>query len=373
MNVKFIKSKDYKLVGELGRGSCGKTVKLYDEIIDETFVCKKYEPFYDEHKQELFLNFIREIKLLYLVNHKNVVRVFNYYIYPEKHTGYIIMEHIEGSDIESYLTDNPQNINDIFHQCVSGFLHLERCKVLHRDIRPMNILVSNDGELKVIDFGFGKHANTESDFDKSISLNWWCEKPIDFNLKKYDYGTEVYFVGKLFEKLIIEREIGTFKYPVLLSKMCNPDPSLRISSFSDVNAALNEYLFFEVEFTNYELEIYRRFSGMLNQVVTKIESGCKYHEDTGFIQKQLENYYRTVMLEENVASNAGVLRCFLNGDYYYSRSALFPVSEIKSFIELIRSCSIDKRNIIVTNLCTRMDAIERYTEAPVSFDDDIPF
>jgi eukaryotic-like serine/threonine-protein kinase len=80
--IKFLKSKDFLMLEELGRGACGKTVKLYDEVIKETFVCKKYEPFNGEQKEELFGNFIQEIKLLYLLNHNNVVRVFTYYIYP---------------------------------------------------------------------------------------------------------------------------------------------------------------------------------------------------------------------------------------------------------------------------------------------------
>ena len=112
------------------------------------------------------------------------------------------MEYIEGQDIESYLTNYPQNINDIFRQCIDGFVHLEKCKVLHRDIRPLNILVSNDDKLKIIDFGFGKQVNQEKDFDKSISLNWWCDPPSDFNNEQYDFRTEVYFVALLSHSLL---------------------------------------------------------------------------------------------------------------------------------------------------------------------------
>ena len=89
--IKFLKSKDYVFLDELGKGACGRTVKLKDEVIDEVFVCKKYEPFDDALKDELFSKFIQEIKLLYLLNHRNVVRVFNYYIYPEQTTGYCLL------------------------------------------------------------------------------------------------------------------------------------------------------------------------------------------------------------------------------------------------------------------------------------------
>lgn len=370
--IKFLKSKDFKFIEELGRGACGKTVKLYDEAINETFVCKKYEPYYEEHKEELFDNFIQEIKLLYLLNHKNVVRIFSYYIYPEHHTGYILMEYIEGQDIENYLTDNPQNINDIFNQCVAGFLHLEKCKILHRDIRPLNILVSNDGDLKVIDFGFGKKATKESDFDKSISLNWWCEPPIDFNQEQYSFSTEVYFVGKLFEKIIKEQDISTFKHAALLTKMCNPDPASRITSFSEVNAELSGDRFHEVEFNDYELEIYREFSRNLSAAVSKIEYDCKYIDDSELVQKKIEECYKSVMLEEYVPTNNIVVRCFLNGEYYFKKSNFFPVPSIKAFLELLRSCSKDKKNIIIINLCSRLDSINRYSKPTPGFDD-IPF
>jgi eukaryotic-like serine/threonine-protein kinase len=371
--VKFLKSKDFRLLGELGRGACGKTVKLYDEEIKETFVCKKYEPFQGIHKEELFDNFIQEIKLLYLLNHRNVVRVFTYYIYREHLTGYILMEHVEGNDIERYLTDNPEKINEIFTQCVSGFLHLEKCKVLHRDIRPLNILVSKDGEVKIIDFGFGKQANNLSDFDKSISLNWWCEPPSDFSNQKYDFCTEVYFVGKLFEKIIKEQNIGVFKYVGLLNKMCQIEPVNRMQSFAEVSSAINEEKFVNIEFNSNELLIYRDFSQSLDNVISKIETDCSYFDDSVLIQKKLEDLYSNVMLEEYVPSNNLVARCFLNGSYYYSKKSFFLVSELKSFIEFMRSCSKDKKNIIINNLYTRLDTIIRYSEPPIGFNDDVPF
>lgn len=370
--IKFLKSKDFKFIEELGRGACGKTIKLFDETINEIFVCKKYEPYTDNLKSELFLNFLQEIKLLYMLNHKNIVRVFNYYVYPEHMTGYILMEYVEGQDIETYLSKNPQKINDIFNQCISGFSHLEKCKILHRDIRPMNILVSNDGDLKIIDFGFGKRITQENDFDKSITLNWWCEPPHDFKDKKYDFKTEVYFVGKLFEKTIRDKDIETFKYLGLLTKMCATSPLDRIESFSAISRALSEEKFFEIEFNDYELEVYRNFSKSLGNVVNKIEHDCKYIDDSEAIQKKLEDCYRSIMLEEYVPSNNVIKRCFLNGTYYFSKKTYFQVSEIKAFIELLRSCSRDKKNIIIDNIFSRLDSIDRYSDQNLS-NDDIPF
>ena len=151
--VKFIRRHDYQLVKELGQGACGKTVLLYDDQIDEQFVCKKFTPCYEERRQELFDNFVRETKILHRVYHENVVRSFNYYLYPEVLTGYILMEFIDGTDIEVFLGTSPELINEVFIQAISGFSYLEANGILHRDIRPLNLMVREDGSLKIIDFG----------------------------------------------------------------------------------------------------------------------------------------------------------------------------------------------------------------------------
>lgn len=130
------------------------------------------------------------------------MRVFNYYLYPEQLAGYILMEYVDGSDVSDYLRDNPQNVNETFLQTIAGFRYLESNGILHRDVRPGNILVRADGAVKIIDLGFGKRVQMPEDFDKSISLNWWCQPPAEFSRNLYDYRTEVYFVGKLFENII---------------------------------------------------------------------------------------------------------------------------------------------------------------------------
>ena len=104
--VRFLRRRDYSMVKELGRGACGKTVLLYDQQIDEHFVCKKYVPSSEDHRQDLFAGFVREIKLLHKVLHPNVVRIFNYYLYPEQFSGYILMEHVDGPDVDDYLAES---------------------------------------------------------------------------------------------------------------------------------------------------------------------------------------------------------------------------------------------------------------------------
>jgi serine/threonine-protein kinase len=83
------------------------------------------------------------------------------------------------------------------------------------------------------------------------------------------------------------------------------------------------------------------------------------------------------MLESQVPSNVEVVRCFVNGGYYFSKNKLMAVSTIKDFLLLLCNSSKEKRNIIEANIYARLDAVERYKPKPVpdfsSFDDNIPF
>ncbi|MGB5108075.1 MAG: protein kinase family protein [Candidatus Zixiibacteriota bacterium] len=369
--IQFTRRKDFKFVRELGAGACGRTVLLYDEIVDEYYVCKKFVPPSEVLRKQLFQNFLRETKILHQVHHDNVVRVFNYYLFPDDFAGYILMEYIEGTDIEDFLKRHPERINELFVQAVAGFRHLESNHVLHRDIRPQNLLVRNDGTLKIIDFGFGKTVHDETDFDKSVSLNWWCELPKEFSQRIYDFGTEVYFVGKLFDRIISENQISQFEYFELMTQMCQYDPAIRPKNFANVEYEAQRGKFFEIGFTENEKTEYREFADALSSHISEIDNQAKYHDDIDKLQTNLENLYRSFMLEETVPDPSTVVRCVLNGSYHYYTRIGLPVAAVGGFLHLLKSNSIEKKRIILLNLCSRLDAISRHESE--SDDDDLPF
>ena len=367
--IHFVRQRDLVFRRELGQGACGRTVLLYDDIIGEHLVCKKYAPYDERRRVELFENFKREIKILHLLHHPNVVRVFNYFLYPSSYAGYILMEFVEGNDIEDYLSQNPEAAASIFRQAIHGFHYLEANNVLHRDIRPGNLLVSADGRLKIIDFGFGKQIAASDDFGKSISLNWWCETPNEFAHSLYDFRTEVYFVGKLFQKILATSGPEEFEYAHLLSQMCAPEPDERISSFALCRTALLARGISDPEFSSADLRAYREFAAHLHTAISKLEAGTKYLTDADDVLRRLEALYPSVMLEEFLPKNTLIIRCFLDGAYYYARNE-FPTTVLHSFLTFFRSCSRERRNVVLSNLHTRLDSLARYEKLA---DDDIPF
>ncbi|MDR2143884.1 MAG: protein kinase family protein, partial [Treponema sp.] len=236
--VEFLRKKDYRLIKNIGRGGTAVTVLLKDDLIDKEFVCKKYLPVNGIDPKEYYNNFLIEIKLLHEISHPNIVRVYNYYLYPDKYTGYLLMEYIDGETISDFISKNPEKINSIFEQTITGFKYLEDHNILHRDIRNTNILITKEGVVKIIDFGFGKKLLFSNDIDKSISLNWWCDIPDEFSQGEYKKETEVYFVGKLFEYLLQQNQIENFSYYSELQLMTKKNPENRVKSFSSLENGL---------------------------------------------------------------------------------------------------------------------------------------
>lgn len=368
--IEFLRKKDYKFLKEIGQGGTGRTILIKDEIIDETFVCKKYSPFYEEHKNQYFEYFKNEIKILYSIYHINIVRVFNYYLYPEQTTGYILMEYIKGQSIDKYLFENPDKIEDVFKQTIDGFRYLEQTNILHRDIRPENILISDDGIVKIIDFGFGKRIDF-SPKDKSISLNWRYAPPNEFANQVYDFKTEIYFIGKLFEEIITGIENIEFKYSKIISEMILADFDARIKSFFEIYREIIGNVNSDSEFSYGEKMIYLNFADNLKKLYSKLTSDSEYSTQIDVIIRNLEELHKNSILEDIIQNNNKLTRIFVNGDYNYFPKHEFKVDLLSSFIKLLKSVSEDKRKIILNNLWQRFDSLPRYTN-PI-LDDDLPF
>lgn len=367
----FIREKDFKFIRRLSDGGCATTLLIEDEYINEQFVCKKYQPEDLSRKQELFEKFVNEVKILHKLYHKNIVRIFNHYLYPEKKAGYIIMEYVDGTTLDEYLKKNPQKINIVFKQLIEGFTYLELNNILHRDIRPYNIMIDKDDIVKIIDFGFGKHIQDNDDYQKSISINWWCDKPADFKDQQYDFRTEIYFVGKLIEKSIKSAKITTFKHQELLNQMILHEPEYRIDKFQLINDELFKKDSIDItEFTETEMSMYRSLSTLLSESISSIEFGCELIGDHKELVEKLKDLHTRVQLEEYIPKITLFLSCFVMGSYRYKNSQRMKVEKLKEFIRFFTSLSNDKLRVVLINITTLISSIETYTP---DFADDLPF
>jgi hypothetical protein len=233
-------------------------------------------------------------------------------------------------------------------------------------------MVCADGTVKIIDLGFGKEVRISKDFAKSISLNWPYEPPSEFSDGRYDFKSEVYFVGKLFEKLIGDNGIRHFKYSAILGRMCQRNPDARIPSFADVERQIGADQFAEIDFTEPEEQAYRQFANSVLAQIAKVDTGVKYVNDAGRIATTLNDLYQKFMLESEVPDCAAVLRCLLEGQFYYHKKGL-SVEHVKAFTQLLKSCGDEKTRVVLANLHTRFDTLPRYSQEQELNDKDIPF
>lgn len=366
--IPFIRQKDYVLVGNAGMGAIGDIRLLKDEMIDEVFACKKYAPSPFVDGKDFFEYFKKEIKILYLLNHKNIVRVFSYYMYPEQNTGYIIMEYIAGEKIDKYIAENPNMIDNLFEQIVDAFIHIHSAGILHRDIKPSNILITPSGLLKVIDFGFGKRTDIEeSQEENSLSLAGMYDRPNDY--KEYSFSTEVYFIGQLFRGLVTDHQIKTFKYNNILDKMCSKNPNNRVDSFMGIYRLMTEIKASSYDFESEQLEVYRRFANYLSSISSKIYDDAKYETDIDEIIRKLEICYQNSILEECIQNTSKIISPFVNGGYKYFPKEQFPVYVLGDFVKLVKVSSPEQKRIILNHLWERLDqkgkmANPKYDELP---------
>jgi serine/threonine protein kinase len=370
--IKFSKPKYYEFVKALKAGGTGKTLLMRDSTINELFVCKKYDPEQKEYEDEFYNRFVEEIKIMYSVYHNNIVRIYDYFLYPEYKTGYIIMEYIKGENIEEYfrLADG-EDINSIFVQIINAFLYLEQHNILHRDIRATNIMIDEKGDIKVIDFGFGKKLIEEQQENQaSVLLNWPASKvPDEIYSEQYGIQTEIFYVGYLIKNIIEKYNIKCFKYGILLEKMIQVNPVNRMHSFEEIQNSIAEQTFEQINFTDEEKEIYQKFANSICALLYQIKDSLSIEKDSSIIIEKLRVILRDNSLEEYITNVTTLISIFVKSDYRYYNNRV-EVYKVKDFYEFFLNQADAVKEIILNNLYGRIGNIPVIDSA---FDEELPF
>ena len=114
-------------------------------------------------------NIIREYEIMETLNHENVVKLYTKIIEGKKFTVVSLVMELCETDLYNYMINNnlPQaEIKSFFSQILNGLKHLHSNKILHRDIKPTNILIKNSSIIKLADFGISKV--TEATLNTSV-------------------------------------------------------------------------------------------------------------------------------------------------------------------------------------------------------------
>lgn len=367
--VKFDRAKQFIHVKSLGEGGTGDTHLFRDETTDMLFAFKKYSPKDITYLDEYYERFVDEIKILFKISHPNIVRIYNYYLYPESKLGYLQMEYINGVSIAEYKPDlNDKNWEDIFTETILAFEYLETNKILHRDIRPANIMIDNNGNVKVIDFGFGKELTEQVPDGRSVFLNWpVTQHASEIERGIYNHQTEIYYLGKLFSNIIGD-ELSNHKFEHIIDKMVKISPNERYKSFKDITIEISQGVIGEINFTTKDKEVYRDFADKLSE---KINTYYNYYEpinDLNIIINRLSALIRNNSLENYIQDNSALIKCFIENNFIYNAYPDIKLSIVTNFYELLLRLDPFKQKIVLDNINMRLSNIN--VEENV---DDLPF
>ncbi|KAG9262421.1 serine/threonine-protein kinase 10 isoform X1 [Astyanax mexicanus] len=219
----------WQIVGELGDGAFGKVYKAQNKQSGILAAAKVI----DTKTEEELEDYMVEIDILASCDHHHIVKLLDAFYYDSKL--WILIEFCAGGAVDAVMLElerpltEPQ-IRVVCRQTLEALLYLHEIKVIHRDLKAGNILLTLDGEVKLADFGVSaKNTKTLQRRDSFIGTPYWmapevvmCETSKD---RPYDYKADIWSLGvTLIELAQIEPPNHEMNPMRVLLKIAKADP-----------------------------------------------------------------------------------------------------------------------------------------------------
>ena len=211
----------YHKFEKIGKGSYSTVFKGYNKKNKNNYAIKVI----DIEKNKSNINrFYLEIQLMKRLNHKNIIKLYD--THENDKYIYIIMEFCKYGDLRQFINKKPLNeykTQIIMRQIINGLEYLYNNKVFHRDLKPQNILVSNNCIVKITDFGLAK------EYEENILSDTICGSPIYMapeilQNNKYDNKADIWSLGVIFYELLTGKTpFNVKKYDDLIYSIKNKE------------------------------------------------------------------------------------------------------------------------------------------------------
>ncbi len=158
----------YEVLSELGKGAMGVVYLAKDPVIGRMVAVKTIRTSQmgedDSESREFRERFVREAQTAGILSHPNIVTIHDIGEDAESRTSFIAMEYIEGRNLKSVLSDKKKfpwdEVADLIAQIGEALDYAHRKGIIHRDVKPANIILTTDGKIKITDFGIAKVASS---------------------------------------------------------------------------------------------------------------------------------------------------------------------------------------------------------------------
>ncbi len=225
----------YRLEREISRGGMGIIYKAVHLNLGRVVAVKTLSPEFSE-RPELIKRFRVEAQALAKLTHPNIVQVYN--VGRIEGTYFLEMEYIEGVDILDFVEKNgplpKEKALEILSQVAEALSRAWEKGIVHRDVKPENILLSSAGEVKLADFGIVKLAGGEgqqrgnTQVGEVVGSPYYIAPEQAKNAKDIDFRVDVYSLGATFFRLVTGRLVfeGNSSMEVIAKHLHKPMPKL---------------------------------------------------------------------------------------------------------------------------------------------------
>ncbi|WP_177238127.1 serine/threonine-protein kinase [Paenibacillus sp. 1_12] len=200
---------DYEEFDVIGAGGFGEVKRYKHKLLQMDFAFKFYSPIFAEDGDRNLERFFREAKILFKLTHPNIIKIYDVGVMGGK--PFIRMELFEGKNLNEVLKDHgrfpiDKSVTLIF-EVAKALKHAHSIGIVHRDIRPSNIMISKPKQVRVIDFGLGIFLENEllsrlTRTGHNIAGGHYTAPELISNPKLIDPQTDIYSVGAVWYNLI---------------------------------------------------------------------------------------------------------------------------------------------------------------------------
>ncbi|PWN47928.1 Pkinase-domain-containing protein [Violaceomyces palustris] len=199
----------YERIIQVGEGTYGQVFKARSERTGVLVALKKIRM--EAEKDGFPVTAMREIKLLQALRHENVVRLHEMMI--AKGSIYMVFEYME-HDLNGVLNHPSINfsaahLKSLAHQLLQGLDYLHKKSVLHRDLKGSNILLNNQGLLKLADFGLARFyfKRRKGDYTNRVVTLWYRPPELLFGATQYGPEVDTWGAGCIFAEMFTRKPV----------------------------------------------------------------------------------------------------------------------------------------------------------------------